>query len=159
MFATFADRIDYPMLVVTAEADGERSGCLVGFASQVSIDPARYMVLLSKRNRTYDVARRASALAVHAIPAERRDVAELFGGTTGYDVDKLAEVRWTHGPANTALIDACPLRFVGSILRTDELGDHVGFTLTPLPDDGGPAPAGPLLTFQQVRDLTPGREA
>lgn len=39
--------LDHPMYVVTAEADGERAGCLVGYASQCSIQPARFMVWLS----------------------------------------------------------------------------------------------------------------
>ena len=38
-FDRLVNRLDYPMLVVTAEADGERAGCLVGFATQCSIQP------------------------------------------------------------------------------------------------------------------------
>ena len=159
MFDDFASAIDYPMFVVTARDGDEAGGCLVGFATQVSIDPVRYLVCLSKRNRTYDLALRAPALAVHAGPAERRDLAEHFGQLTGYEVDKLADVRWHEGPAGTALLDDCPVRFVGAVLRTDDAGDHVGFTLEPLPDDGRPpAFTGALLCYQQVRSLTPGRE-
>ncbi|HEX8931084.1 MAG TPA: flavin reductase, partial [Actinomycetota bacterium] len=38
------DRLDYPMLIVTAETDGERAGCLVGFATQCSIEPPRFLL-------------------------------------------------------------------------------------------------------------------
>jgi flavin reductase (DIM6/NTAB) family NADH-FMN oxidoreductase RutF len=41
-FDEIADTIDYPMWIVTAAARGERSGCLVGFATQCSIEPVRF---------------------------------------------------------------------------------------------------------------------
>lgn len=58
------------MYVVTAEVDGKRAGCVVGFASKCSIQPARFMIRLSKANRTYRVAGHTERLAVHLL---RRD--------------------------------------------------------------------------------------
>ncbi|MDH6565840.1 flavin reductase (DIM6/NTAB) family NADH-FMN oxidoreductase RutF [Streptomyces sp. SAI-117] len=86
----FIDRLDPDMCVVTAAAGGERAGCLVGFASQCSMEPVRYVVWLSKANRTYRVARTASRLAVHLLTREQRALAELFGGRTGDRTDKFA---------------------------------------------------------------------
>lgn len=37
--------LDYPMFVVTVAAGGERAGCLVGFATQCSIDPGSCQAL------------------------------------------------------------------------------------------------------------------
>ena len=68
----FLDGVDYPMFVVTARRDGDHAGCLVGFATQVSIEPARFLVGLSVANHTYDVARDATTLAVHLL-ARRSD--------------------------------------------------------------------------------------
>ncbi|MHB1539220.1 MAG: flavin reductase [Solirubrobacteraceae bacterium] len=53
------------MAIVTAAADGERSGCLVGFATQCSIEPRRFLVCISVLNRTFEIAQRSNALAVH----------------------------------------------------------------------------------------------
>ena len=40
----FVGALDYPMYVVTAAGAGaEWDGCLVGFATQCSIDPARWV--------------------------------------------------------------------------------------------------------------------
>src|SRR5690242_15425133 len=86
--------LDYPMFIVTTAAGGERAGCLVGFASQASIHPARFLVCLSDKNRTYRIARDATHLAVHFVPADRADLAELFGGETGDEVEKLARTAW-----------------------------------------------------------------
>ena len=41
--------LDYPMLIVTARAGDERDGCLVGFATQASIDPPRFLVGISDK--------------------------------------------------------------------------------------------------------------
>src|SRR3954447_12246363 len=78
------------MFIVTACADGERSGCLIGFATQASIDPSRFLVCLSHKNRTYRVARGTELLGVHFVPEEQAELAELFGGETRDEVDKLA---------------------------------------------------------------------
>src|SRR5690606_32330389 len=73
-----------PTVVVVTTTDGdERAGCLVGFHGQCGIDPPRYAIWLSKTNRTYRVGRDAATFAVHWIPDDRHDLAELFGGTTG----------------------------------------------------------------------------
>ena len=60
--------LDYPMFVVTTRAGADRAGCLVGFTSQVSINPSRFLVGLSKRNHTYRVAS-DGALSAWAIPS------------------------------------------------------------------------------------------
>jgi len=56
-FDALVGGLDYPMFIVTAAAGGEREGCLVGFATQSSIDPPRFVVCLSKNNRTYRMAK------------------------------------------------------------------------------------------------------
>src|SRR4051812_30485281 len=96
-FDRFAEVLDYPMFVVTTTDGTERSGCLVGFATQTSIDPPRFLVCLSEKNHTLGVAQRAELLAVHVLDEEQHDLAELFGGETGDRTDKFAEVAWRRG--------------------------------------------------------------
>ncbi|MEU5085400.1 flavin reductase family protein [Streptomyces sp. NPDC021356] len=156
----FADRLDPDMYVVTATADGERAGCLVGFASQCSIGPPRFVVWLSKANRTFRVARRADRLAVHVLTREQHALAELFGGHTGDDgVDKFAHVRCTARQDGAVVLDDAPAWFVGRVLLRTDAGDHVGFVLDPV-DSGAPgAPAGPLLRLSDALDISPGHPA
>lgn len=79
------------MFVVTAAdaGTGERAGCLVGFATQCSIVPLRFLVCLSRTNRTHRVASRSRSLAVPVLGAEQRDLAVLFGEQTGDEIDKI----------------------------------------------------------------------
>ncbi|MFZ3494098.1 flavin reductase family protein [Streptomyces sp. 5.8] len=157
----FTEVLDYPMYVVTAAADGEQAGCLVGFATQSSIDPPRFMVWISTANRTYRIACRASHLAVHALRREQRQTAELFGGQTGDDVDKFAQVAWWLGEGATPVLADCCAWFVGRVegLIEGGGGDHVGFLLAPVAQSP-PGPARPpLIRFSDVKDLSPGHPA
>jgi flavin reductase (DIM6/NTAB) family NADH-FMN oxidoreductase RutF len=156
-FEELVGDIDYPMYVVTVAADGERSGCLIGFATQASIDPPRFLVCLSLANHTYRVAQGAAHLGVHLVPADRGDVAEVFGSETGDEVDKFDRVEWHDGPEGVPLLDACPSWFVGRVRDRLPGGDHEAFLLDPVA--GEHDPAGPPLTFQRAKDLEPGHEA
>jgi flavin reductase (DIM6/NTAB) family NADH-FMN oxidoreductase RutF len=50
-FNELMGELDYPMFIVTAAADSELAGCLVGFATQASIDPSRFLVCVAKPTR------------------------------------------------------------------------------------------------------------
>jgi flavin reductase (DIM6/NTAB) family NADH-FMN oxidoreductase RutF len=156
-FNAFTDGLDYPMFVVTAVHDGARAGCLVGFTTQASIHPPRMLVCLSVANHTYRLAKDAPLLAVHVLEPDDRGLAELFGGSTGDEVDKFERCAWTAGPAGVPLLDACPRRFVGTVLARQPFGDHVGFLLEPLEVEAYDAGQG--LTYGQVENLDPGHPA
>lgn len=156
-FDALLDGLDYPVFVVTAAHGAERAGCLVGFTSQVSIDPPRMLVCLSVKNHTYRVARRASVLAVHVLDPAQHELADLFGGRSGDDTDKFARCTWHAGPGGVPVLDDCPRRVVGRVLRRDPFGDHVGFLLEPTDievDDVGEG-----LSYEEVEDLEPGHPA
>ncbi len=158
----FVEGLDYPMFIVTTVATdgqhrGERAGCLVGFTTQASIDPPRFLVCLSDKNHTYRVAQGAELLAVHGLDSDEVDIAKLFGGETGDEVDKFAQCSWRPGPGGVPLLDECPRVLVGRVLRRDDWGDHVGFLVEPIEVESHEAGKG--LGFEQVDDLDPGHSA
>jgi flavin reductase (DIM6/NTAB) family NADH-FMN oxidoreductase RutF len=155
-FNSLVGDLDYPMFIVTACAHGERAGCLIGFATQASIDPPRFLVCLSDKNRTYRVGLEAELLAVHFVPAEAEDLVELFGGETGDEVDKFERCAWRPGPGGTPLLDGCPNRFVGSVLERIDAGDHEAFVLEPvLAERGTDADE---FSFHRAKRIEPGHE-
>lgn len=157
-FEALVGLLDYPMFVVTTSAGDEKSGCLVGFASQTSINPSRFLIGLSMRNRTYRVARDATHLAVHVVARAHLDLARLFGGQTGDRIDKFARCAWHRGPHGMPILDDAGAWFVGAVQQRFDVGDHVGHLLEPVagepPDDFDD-----WVTFADVRDLSPGHDA
>ncbi|MCU1361006.1 MAG: flavin reductase domain protein FMN-binding protein [Ilumatobacteraceae bacterium] len=131
--SSLAAASDAPVVVVTTAANGQRAGCMVGFQSQCSMDPVRFAVWLSKSNHTYGVALFATHLAVHFLDEGDHDLALLFGGQTGDDIDKFASCEWTLGPGEVPVLTRCPSRLI--LERTslwDDGGDHVCFVGSPV---------------------------
>jgi flavin reductase (DIM6/NTAB) family NADH-FMN oxidoreductase RutF len=155
-FARLMSLLDYPMFIVTTVAGEERAGCLMGFASQVSIDPPRFLAGLSVKNRTFRIACAAELMVVHLVPAETEGLAELFGGETGDDIDKFARCNWRPGPGGVPLLDGVDNWFAGRILNRSDLGDHSGFLLEPI--DGQAEASEVALTSRRTRGIQPGHE-
>jgi flavin reductase (DIM6/NTAB) family NADH-FMN oxidoreductase RutF len=159
-FDAFVEGIDYPMFIVTTAADGEPAGCLVGFTTQASIDPPRLLVALSEKNHTYRVAQGAELLAVHVVDSDDDEIAQLFGGETGDEVDKFAQCSWRPGPGGVPLLEDCPRVVVGRILERHSYGDHVGHLLEPIAVDSlDPEGSQESMGFEDVKDLDPGHDA
>lgn len=157
-FARLMAGLDAPLAVVTTVVGDERAGCLVGFHAQTSIHPTRYTVWLSKANHTCRVGLRAEHFAVHFLDRSQLELAELFGGTSGDQVDKFSRCRWTPTPDGVPVLDDCPNRFVARrVALLDEGGDHVCVVLDPVSVscDGGLRP----LRLSQVPHLDAGHEA
>ncbi|HEY9557268.1 MAG TPA: flavin reductase family protein [Acidimicrobiales bacterium] len=149
--------MDTAMVVVTVADGDERDGCLVGFHSQCSIEPPRYVVWLSRANRTFEMASRATHLAVHPLAADDHPLAAHFGGETGDEVDKLAGVEWSPGPGGVPLL-AGVAHIAGEIVeRLDTDADHVGFVLAPVSASGS-APSA-VLRLSAADDIDPGHDA
>jgi len=156
-FNAFVTHLEYPMYVVTAASGDERDGCLVGFATQCSIHPPRFLVCLSVKNRTFRIAKQAPVLAVHLVADDQHDLAELFGGETADEVDKLTQWQWRGGPEGVPILEGVDDVFVGRVLDRVELGDHVGHLLEPIAarHEGG----NEALGFQEARDIDAGHPA
>lgn len=150
--------LDYPMFVVTTAHDGRAAGCLVGFATQVSIDPSRFLVGLSEKNHTHRVAMAAPRLVVHVLDPESTGLARLFGESTGDDTDKFAHCAWQRGPGDVPVLDDVPAWFSGRVLERVPMGDHTAFLLDV---DAAEVRRKPmrLLRLSDVDDFEPGHEA
>jgi flavin reductase (DIM6/NTAB) family NADH-FMN oxidoreductase RutF len=117
--------LDQPMAIVTVPG----SGCLVGFWTQCSIDPPRWLVGISKANHTHAPAMDATTVVVHVLDVDDRPLAEVFGELSGDDVDKLALVPWSAGPDGAPVLDAAAAWFAGRVVDRVDLGDHTGLVL------------------------------
>ncbi len=100
---------------------------------------------------------KADALVVHFLGQDQRDLARLFGGETGDEVDKFELCAWSEGPEGLPVLDGAPGWFAGRVLERFELGDHLGLWLEPFEaeDRGGEVDLG----FQLTKPIEPGHEA
>jgi flavin reductase (DIM6/NTAB) family NADH-FMN oxidoreductase RutF len=152
-FEKLVSQLEYPMFIVTAPGP---LGCLVGFTTQASIDPHRFIVCLSHANRTYREGRDAPALGVHAVPADAPDLAELFGGETADHTDKFAHTAWHPGQHDVPILERCENWFVGKVLNRIDAGDHDAFLLQPVAAHGGDEDG---FTFHRAKRIDPGHPA
>jgi flavin reductase (DIM6/NTAB) family NADH-FMN oxidoreductase RutF len=155
-FNAIVGDLEYPMFIVTARAGGEPLGCLVGFATQTSIDPPRFAVCLSHANRTFRHGRDAEVLGVHCVPADAADLAALFGGETGDETDKFARTPWREGPEGVPVLERCRNWFAGRVLTRLDAGDHDLFLLAPV---AGEAAAEAGFSFHRAKRIQSGHPA
>lgn len=149
--------IDYPMYIVTTASGGDLSGCLVGFSTQCSINPVRFLVCLSYNNRTCRVAQDAQVVAVHLVPTGAEDLVLLFGSETGDKLDKFAHCAWHEGPGGVPILDECPNWFAGCVLDRMSVGDHCALLLEPIEAGSNDHPS--QFDFHRAKRFEPGHEA
>jgi flavin reductase (DIM6/NTAB) family NADH-FMN oxidoreductase RutF len=148
--------LDYPMFIVTVAGRRERAGCLIGFATQCSIDPPRFLVCLSDKNKTFRVAREASVMVVHMVPSDAGELARLFGEQTGDEVDKFARCEWSPGPDGTPVLNDCRNLFAARIVERIDAGDHWAFVLDPF--EGASDRRQSQFDFHRAKRMEPGHE-
>ncbi|HLN76343.1 MAG TPA: flavin reductase family protein [Nocardioidaceae bacterium] len=156
-FSRFVDGLDYPLFVVTTAHSGERSGCLVGFTTQVSIDPPQMLVCISEKNHTHRLARDADLVAVHLLSPGQQELAVLFGEETGDETDKFAQCSWHAGPDGVPVLDDAPRHMVGRVLQRVPFADHLGLLLEPVAVSVGQGPV--AYSLEDAADMEPGHPA
>jgi flavin reductase (DIM6/NTAB) family NADH-FMN oxidoreductase RutF len=143
------------MFVVTAASKGERGGCLVGFTTQCSIDPLRFLVCLQEQRNVGRSRRRSPGSSP---PGADQRIAEHFGSVSAKnDPDKLASWPLGSGPGGLPILEDCDW-FFGRVVEQVDLGDHTGFVLDPT---GGKLERGTpgQLGYDQLDDVEAGQPA
>jgi flavin reductase (DIM6/NTAB) family NADH-FMN oxidoreductase RutF len=96
----------------------------------------------------------AEAIVVHFLGQAQRELAELFGGETGDEVDKFERCAWSDGPFGIPVLEDAPGWFAARIRERLDAGDHVALLLDLVEahDRGGPLDLG----FQDAKGIHPG---
>ncbi|BBX72768.1 oxidoreductase [Mycobacterium shinjukuense] len=149
--------LDYPVLVVTTQADGHPAGCLVSFATQTSVQPPSFMVGMPVGDHTAEVASRSNHLVVHVLARRQRALAELFGRQAGDQINQFERCAWRAGPYGMPILDDAVAWFVGRTASRSQVGDHVAYLLEPVAV-WAPDCSEELLYLSDLDDLDPGHE-
>lgn len=133
--------MSYGLYVVSAEAEGERAGCLINTAVQVTAEPPRISVAVNKENVTAGVIARAGAFAVTVVD-KTADMPYIgnFGFRTSAGYDKFEKYGCEHtelgspyAPEHACAVFSCRLidtvdvgshyLFIGEVADARKLGD------------------------------------
>jgi flavin reductase (DIM6/NTAB) family NADH-FMN oxidoreductase RutF len=144
-------------VVTTSSAADEPSGCLVGFATQCSIVPPRFLVCISKVNHTYLVSEHSDAVALHLIGRDQIELAGLFAETSGDTVDKFSHCRWHPGVTGAPVLSECAAWLEGMVIQRWSVGDHQALLVRPVA--GGTGGHRDVLTIQAAPHFRPGHPA
>ncbi len=123
---------DHSVYVVTARSGDERGGCLVAFTTQASIDPVRFLVLLSHGAHTYGLVEDSSACALHWLDRDQETLARHFGESTGFEADKFESVSWSPGKTGSPILADAPAYVEMEIDRQIVCGDHTAYLGEPV---------------------------
>lgn len=122
-------KITYGLYVVSAEAEGQSSGCVVNTLSQVTSKPVRLSVTVNKENLTCELIQKADRFAAVALD-QRADLAFIgkFGFRSGRDLEKYGEGSTVRDAAGMPYCweNACA-RYSCRVINTVDLGTHLLF--------------------------------
>jgi flavin reductase (DIM6/NTAB) family NADH-FMN oxidoreductase RutF len=157
-FEDFMGMLDGPVFMVTTQSDGHPSGCLVSFATQTSVQPPSFMVVVPRSSQTREVASRSEYLAVHVLSQHRVALAELFDSQTDDQTKRFDCCSWRAGPKGMPILDDAIAWFVGRTAHWIDIGDHVAYLLEPVATWAPECSDDPLY-LSDLDDLESGHEA
>lgn len=122
-------KMNYGLYIVTSQADGQRAGCVVNTLSQVTAEPPKLTVAVSKQNVTTDVIRKAERF-VGAVLGKEADMPLIgrFGFRSSRDLDKFDGISYAEDEAGIPYpTDHIVARYSCRVVDEVDLGTHVLF--------------------------------
>jgi flavin reductase (DIM6/NTAB) family NADH-FMN oxidoreductase RutF len=119
--------VDREIWLVTAAADGQRSGLTATWVSQVSIDRDRPVLLagLSPRNFTTELVLKSGLFAAHLVTHEQVNLAYRLAASSGRAGDKLAGEPLVASELGVPVLESCRAWFVCRVVQKLNAGDRV----------------------------------
>lgn len=119
--------VDREIWLVTAAADGQRSGLTATWVSQVSIDRERPVLLagLSPRNFTTELIQNSGLFAAHLVTHEQVNLAYRLAASSGRAGDKLAGEPLIASELGVPVFANCRAWFVCRVVQKLNAGDRV----------------------------------
>ena len=118
-------KLTNPIAIIAACYDGQVSGFIASWITQVSFVPPLVMVAMNPLHYTYDLVTNSNAFVINILKADQAELVDLFGKSSGRKVDKFAETLYELGSTGSPILKDC-LAFVDcSVMWSKEAGDHV----------------------------------
>jgi flavin reductase (DIM6/NTAB) family NADH-FMN oxidoreductase RutF len=140
-----------PVVLIAAEADGERS-CATGTAMYVSFVPPALAIAVHPGSRTARLIEASGSFSISLLAEDQVDAAEVGGRSAPSGGDKLAAtgLSLTTSPASTAPgADDAPLVAWCRVTHRHAAGDHVVYIGEVVDHQRAAEPAPPLLRHRR----------
>ena len=127
MDATAFYKVTYGLYIVSAKFDGRDSGCVVNTLAQVTAEPAKMSVAISKNNFTEPMIEKSGYFAAVALTQDA-DIRLIgnFGFKSGRDVDKFAAYPFERDENGVAYVtQSVAARFSMKLVDKLDLGTHI----------------------------------
>ena len=122
-------KITYGLYVVSAEAEGQQSGCVVNTLQQVTAEPVRLAVTVNKENLTCRLMEKAGRFTAVALD-QRTDMMLVgrFGFRSGKDFAKFDGISSAKDQAGMPYpLEAVCAHYSCKVEQTMDLGTHLMF--------------------------------
>ena len=114
-----------PIAIVTACYNGDMSGFIASWITQVSFVPPLVMVAVNPLHYTFELIKNSNAFAINILRTDQAELVDLFGKTSGRKVDKFVGTACELGSTGSPLLKDC-LAFIDcNVAWRKEAGDHV----------------------------------
>jgi len=121
--------LTYGLCVVTSHLDGKLNGQIVNSVIQVTAEPPRIAVSISKNNFTHGYIVKSGVFAVSVLEESTpMTFIGLFGFKSGRDTDKLSQVSYKNGFTGCPLVTENTLSlFEAKVIDQVDVGTHTLF--------------------------------
>lgn len=108
-------------VITSVDADGHRSGLVIGSFASISLDPPLVGFFPDKRSSTWPKIERTGRFCVNVLGAEQLELCKRFASKMD---DKFAELAHGHSPSGLPLLEDAIAWIDCKIERIEEIGDH-----------------------------------
>jgi ferric-chelate reductase [NAD(P)H] len=149
--------MSYGLYVLTARNGEKKNGQIINVAVQVTVEPMRLAVCISKENLTYEYIRQDRVFGLSVL---EQDTPFTFIGTWGFKsgrtTDKFREVNFKQGVAGTPLLLDHALSVIEcKVVDTIDVGTHVLFVGEVIGTEV--LKTGPALTYEYYHKVIKGK--
>jgi flavin reductase (DIM6/NTAB) family NADH-FMN oxidoreductase RutF len=137
-------RLTREIWIITAAADGRRSGLTATWVSPAALDPQRPLLLVSlgADHFTRELVSASGTFAAHLLRTDQGELAWNFSRDTGRERDKFASLSVRTGSTGSPLLSDCLACLETRVVATYEAGDRFFFW-------------GEVVACQQALDAVP----
>ena len=121
------DTFTYGVYIVTCRGQSGVNGLTVGWAMQVSLDPALVAISVNQEWHSHKLLSDSNYFIVHVLAEDQVDAGQFFGTTHGWDTDKFENIEWEPGISDTPIIAGCKAVIQCKKIREVVVGDHTLF--------------------------------